>query len=112
DRILRRLQAFLVVADREAAFLLSGSGDVISPDEDGLLGVGSGAPYALAAARALVRHADLDAPALAEAAMKIAAGICVYTNDEITVEALGCPSACPPPPTSCTPWPASPRARS
>jgi ATP-dependent HslUV protease, peptidase subunit HslV len=89
DRVLRRLEAFLVVADREASFLLSGSGDVIAPDEDGLLAVGSGAPYALAAARALVKHADMDAPTLALEAMKIAAGICVYTNADITVEALG-----------------------
>ena len=89
DRVLRRLEAFLVVADRESSFLLSGSGDVIAPDEDGLLAVGSGAPYALAAARALVKHADMDAPTLALEAMKIAAGICVYTNTDITVEALG-----------------------
>jgi ATP-dependent HslUV protease, peptidase subunit HslV len=89
DRVLRRLEAFLVVADRASSFLLSGSGDVIAPDEDGLLAVGSGAPYALAAARALVKHADMDAPTLALEAMKIAAGICVYTNADITVEALG-----------------------
>jgi ATP-dependent HslUV protease subunit HslV len=87
DRVLRRLEAFLVVADREACFLLSGSGDVIAPD-DGLIGVGSGGPYALAAARALLRHTTLDAPTLALEAMKIAAGICVYTNDTITVESL------------------------
>ena len=87
DRILRRLEAFLVVADRESAFLLSGAGDVISPD-DGLIAVGSGGPFALAAARALIRHAEMDAPTLALEAMKIAAGICVYTNDAITVESL------------------------
>jgi ATP-dependent HslUV protease subunit HslV len=87
DRILRRLEAFLVVADRESAFLLSGAGDVISPD-DGLIAVGSGGPFALAAARALIRHAEMDAPTLALEAMKIAAGICVYTNDTITVESL------------------------
>lgn len=87
DRVLRRLEAFLVVADRESAFLLSGAGDVISPD-DGLVAVGSGGPYALAAARALMRHTDMDAPTLALEAMKIAAGICVYTNDTITVESL------------------------
>ena len=89
DRVLRRLEAFLVVADRESSFLLSGTGDVIAPDDDGLLGVGSGSPYALAAARALVNHADMDAPTLALEAMKIAAQICVYTNDTITVETLG-----------------------
>jgi ATP-dependent HslUV protease, peptidase subunit HslV len=87
DRVLRRLEAFLVVADRESSFLLSGAGDVISPD-DGVLAVGSGGPYALAAARALVRHADLDASALALESLKIAAGICVYTNTSIVVETL------------------------
>ena len=87
DRILRRLEAFLVVVDKESAFLLSGAGDVISPD-DGLVAVGSGGPFALAAARALMRHTQLDAPTLALEAMKIAAGICVYTNDAITVESL------------------------
>jgi ATP-dependent HslUV protease subunit HslV len=87
DRILRRLEALLVVLDRDAAFLLSGSGDVIEPD-DGLVAVGSGGPFALAAARALVSHTDLDAAAVAREAMKIAAGICIYTNDHITVESL------------------------
>jgi ATP-dependent HslUV protease subunit HslV len=87
DRVLRRLEAFLVVADRESAFLLSGAGDVITPD-DGIVAVGSGGPFALAAARALARHTRLDAPTLALEAMKIAAGICVYTNDEIVVESL------------------------
>ena len=88
DRVLRRLEAFLVVSDRESSFLLSGAGDVIAPD-DGIVAVGSGAPYALAAARALVRHTDMDAGTLALEAMKIAAQICVYTNDTITVETLG-----------------------
>jgi ATP-dependent HslUV protease subunit HslV len=87
DRVLRRLEAFLIVADRDASFLLSGAGDVIAPD-DGLLAVGSGGPYALAAARALVRHSALDAGALALEAMKIAAGLCLYTNDSILVETL------------------------
>jgi ATP-dependent HslUV protease subunit HslV len=87
DRVLRRLEAFLVVADREAAFLLSGAGDVIAPD-DGIVAVGSGGPYALAAARALVRHTSLDATALATEALRIAAGICIYTNDAIVVESL------------------------
>jgi ATP-dependent HslUV protease subunit HslV len=87
DRVLRRLEAFLVVADRDASFLLSGAGDVIAPD-DGLVAVGSGGPYALAAARALSRHTSLDAPALALEAMKIAAGICIYTNETIVVESL------------------------
>lgn len=87
DRILRRLEAFLVVADRDYAFLLSGAGDVIAPD-DGLVAVGSGGSYALAAARALVKHTELSAADLALEAMKIAAGICVYTNDQITVEVM------------------------
>jgi ATP-dependent HslUV protease subunit HslV len=87
DRVLRRLEAFLVVADRETTFLLSGAGDVITPD-DGLVAVGSGGPYALAAARALVRHASLDAAGVAREAMKIAAEICIYTNDAIEVETL------------------------
>jgi ATP-dependent HslUV protease subunit HslV len=87
DRVLRRLEAFLVVADRESTFLLSGSGDVITPD-DGIVAVGSGGPYALAAARALVRHASLDAASVAREAMKIAAEICIYTNDAIEVETL------------------------
>jgi ATP-dependent HslUV protease subunit HslV len=87
DRVLRRLEAFLVVADRDASFLLSGAGDVIAPD-DGLLAVGSGGPFALAAARALVRHADLDASAVALEAMRIAAGLCIYTNDSVVVETL------------------------
>ena len=87
DRVLRRLEAFLVVADRETAFLLSGAGDVIAPD-DGLVAVGSGGPFALAAARALLGHSSLEAGALAQEAMKIAAGICIYTNESILVETL------------------------
>jgi ATP-dependent HslUV protease, peptidase subunit HslV len=87
DRVLRRLEAFLVAADRDASFLLSGAGDVIAPD-DGIVSAGSGAPYALAAARALARHTALDAGPLALEAMKIAAGICIYTNDTILVETL------------------------
>ncbi len=87
DRALRRLEAFLIVADRDAAFLISGSGDVIAPD-DGLLAIGSGGPFALAAARALIRHSSLDAPAIARAALEIAAGICVFTNEQITLESL------------------------
>ena len=87
DRVLRRLEAFLVVSDRDASFLLSGAGDVIAPD-DGIVAVGSGGPYALAAARALARHTGLDAAGLALEAMKIAAGICIYTNEQIVVESL------------------------
>ena len=87
DRVLRRLEAQLAVADRETSFIVSGAGEVIEPD-DGLIGIGSGGAFALAAARALVRHAALDARAVVEEAMRIAAGICVYTNDQITVEEL------------------------
>jgi ATP-dependent HslUV protease, peptidase subunit HslV len=87
DRALRRLEALLAVADASASFIVSGTGDVIEPD-DGLIGIGSGGPYALAAARALRAHSALDAKEIAEEALRIAAGICVYTNDHITVEAL------------------------
>lgn len=87
DRSLRRLEAFLLVADREATFLLSGAGDVIAPD-DGIVAVGSGGPMALAAARALARHARLDASEIAREAMRIASEICVYTNDAIEVETI------------------------
>ncbi len=87
DRVLRRLEALLAVADPDASFLVSGTGEVIEPD-DGLVGIGSGGPFALAAARALVAHSDLDAKAIALEAMRVAAGICVYTNDQIVVEEL------------------------
>src|SRR5205807_7429675 len=87
DRVLRRLEALLAVADQEHSFIISGTGDVIEPD-DGLIGIGSGGPYALAAARALVAHADLDAKAVVTEAMRIAAAICIYTNDQISVEVL------------------------
>ena len=87
DRILRRLEALLAVVDREHSFIVSGTGDVIEPD-DGLIGIGSGGPYALAAARALIAHTDLDAKAVVTEAMRIAATICVYTNDHLTVETL------------------------
>ncbi len=87
DRILRRLEALLAVADGESSLLLSGTGDIIEPD-DGLIGIGSGGAYALAAARALQQHTSLSAREIAEAAMHIAAGICVYTNDQLTIEEL------------------------
>ena len=87
DRVLRRLEALLAVADPDASFLVSGTGEVIEPD-DGIIGIGSGGPYALAAARALVAHSTLDAKAIAVEAMRVAAGICVYTNDQVTVEEL------------------------
>jgi ATP-dependent HslUV protease subunit HslV len=85
DRVLRRLEAMLIVSDRDQTYLLSGTGDVIEPD-DGIVAIGSGGGYALAAARALAAHTDLDARAIAEAAMTLAAEICIYTNDSITIE--------------------------
>jgi len=87
DRVLRRLEAMLVVLDRQSTFLLSGTGDLIEPD-DGILGIGSGGPYAVAAARALVSHTTLDARTIAEKSMVIAASICVYTNSNIIVEEI------------------------
>jgi ATP-dependent HslUV protease subunit HslV len=87
DRILRRLEALLAVADQESSFIISGNGEVIEPD-DGIIGIGSGGPYALAAARALTSHSNLDAKQIVEEAMRIAAKICVYTNESITVEVL------------------------
>lgn len=87
DRVLRRLEAMLVVLDRQSTFLLSGTGDLIEPD-DGILGIGSGGPYAVAAARALASHTTLDARTIAEKSMVIAASICVYTNSNIIVEEI------------------------
>lgn len=87
DKVLRRLEALMIVADNERAFILSGNGDVIEP-ENGIAAIGSGGPYALAAARALVDHTKLDARAIVEEAMKIASEICIYTNAEITIEEL------------------------
>ena len=87
DRVLRRLEALLAVADHERSFILSGTGEVIEPD-DGVIGIGSGGPFALAAARALIAHSDLDAKQIVEEALRVAAAICVYTNDHITVEEL------------------------
>ena len=88
DRVLRRLEAMLVVLDPERVFLLSGTGDLIEPD-DGIVAIGSGGPFALSAARALARHTTLDARTIAEQSMRIAAEICIYTNAELTVEELG-----------------------
>ncbi len=87
DRILRRLEALLVVADAEHSLVISGNGDVIEPD-DGVTAIGSGGPYAHAAAKALTQFSDLGARAIAEEAMKIAASICIFTNDRIAVEEL------------------------
>lgn len=87
DRVLRRLEALLIVMDPEYDFVISGNGDVIQPD-DGLVAIGSGGPYALAAARALSAHTEMDAEAIARQAMNIAADICVYTNHNLTVLTL------------------------
>ena len=87
DRALRRLEAMLVVADKTSMFLLSGTGDLIEPDE-GIIGIGSGGPYALAAAKALMRHTDLSAREIAERAMNVAASICIYTNGNLAIEEL------------------------
>lgn len=87
DRVLRRLEALLIVADRDTLLLLSGSGDIIEPDDD-VIAIGSGGGYALAAARALLRNTRLDARAIAQEAMRTAAELCVFTNDRITVEEL------------------------
>ena len=87
DRMLRRLEALLIVADRERILVLSGTGDVIEPD-DGAAAIGSGGPFALAAARALIQHSGLEAKSIVEEAMRIASQICIYTNDQIVVEEL------------------------
>ena len=87
DRLLRRLEAMLIIADKRSTFLLSGTGDLIEPD-DGIVAVGSGGPFAMAAARALIRHSQLDARQIATEAMRIAADICIYTNPNLTVEEL------------------------
>jgi ATP-dependent HslUV protease subunit HslV len=87
DKILRRLEALLVAADQEHILILSGNGDVMEPD-DGVTAIGSGGPYALAAARALVQYSSLTTKEIALEAMKIAAGLCIYTNDQIMMEEL------------------------
>ena len=87
EKALRQLDALLIVANTETSLLISGTGDVVEPD-DGILAIGSGGSFALAAARALIKHTDLDARTVAEEALRIAADICVYTNTEITVEEL------------------------
>jgi ATP-dependent HslUV protease subunit HslV len=84
DRVLRRLEALLAVVDKEHGFVLSGTGDVIEPD-DGILAIGSGGPFALAAARALREHSSLEAPDVVRKALEIAGEICIYTNSKITV---------------------------
>jgi ATP-dependent HslUV protease subunit HslV len=88
DRVLRQLQAQMIVADDEKSFLVSGNGDLMQPDEDGILAIGLGANFALAAARALVDHTDMPAVEIVRQAMKIAADICVFTNHQLTLEEL------------------------
>jgi len=87
DRFLRRLEAMMAVADKEVSLVLTGTGDVVEP-ADQLIGIGSGGPFALAAARAMMAETQLDAEAIARKALKIAADLCIYTNDQITVETL------------------------
>ena len=88
DRVLRQLQAMMIIADRSKSFLMSGTGDLLQPDDEGALAIGSGSNYALAAARALMRHTDLGPREIVEEAMKVAAEICIYTNDQLTIEEL------------------------
>jgi len=87
DRALRRLESLLAVVDKDVSLIISGSGDVIQPD-DGVIGIGSGGGHAMAAARALLKHSDLSAGQIVEEALKITADICIYTNSEILVEEL------------------------
>ena len=87
DKYLRKLEAMLLLADRKHLLILSGTGDVIEPD-DNVTAIGSGGPYALSAARALLRHSSLDAESIAKEAMHIAAEICIYTNNQLTIELL------------------------
>ncbi|MDP6179899.1 MAG: ATP-dependent protease subunit HslV [Desulfatiglandales bacterium] len=88
DKILRRLEALLLAMDREHTLIISGTGDVIEPDES-VAAIGSGGPYALAAARALVAHSDLDVASIAREAMNITASICLYTNEQIIIQEIG-----------------------
>ena len=87
DRLLRRLEAMLVVMDTKTTYLLSGTGDLIEPD-DGIIAIGSGGAFAMAAAKALARHTEIPARQIAEESMRIAASICIYSNDNITIESL------------------------
>jgi ATP-dependent HslUV protease subunit HslV len=88
DKYLRRLEALLAVCDSTHSLLLSGTGEIVEPD-DGIIAIGSGGPYALAAARALIKHSDLSAEEIVREALLVAASICVYTNENVTVETLG-----------------------
>jgi ATP-dependent HslUV protease subunit HslV len=88
DRVLRRLEAMLAVADKTTSLMVSGAGDVIEPT-DGVIGIGSGGPFALSAAKALLQHSTLDAKQIVEASLRIAGEVCIYTNTNIKVESLG-----------------------
>ncbi len=88
DRVLRQLQAMMIIGGRDQSFLMSGTGDLIQPDEEGVLAIGSGSNYALASARALIRHTDFTPRQIVEESMRIAAEICIYTNDHLTIEEL------------------------
>ena len=88
DRMLRRLEALLIVADRQFTLVLSGTGDIIEPD-DGVAAIGSGGPFAQAAAKALIKYSNLEAKAIVQEAMRIASEICIFTNNQIVVEELG-----------------------
>ena len=87
DKFLRNLEALLIVADAKTSLVISGNGDVIEPD-DGIVAIGSGGPFALSAARALMRHTDLDARRIAEESLRIAGEVCIYTNQNVVVEEL------------------------
>jgi len=87
DRVLRRLEALLAILDKDHAYVISGSGDIIEPDDD-IVAIGSGSPYALAACRALVKYSKLSAKEIVEESIKIAASVCIYTNTEIFIEEL------------------------
>lgn len=88
DRVLRQLEAVMIVAGKEQCFLMSGNGDLLQPDDEGVLAIGSGSNYALAAARALIDHTEMSAREIATEAMQIAASICVFTNDRLTLEEI------------------------
>jgi ATP-dependent HslUV protease subunit HslV len=87
DKVLRKLEALLIIADKEHTFIISGNGDVLEPD-DGISAIGSGGPYALAAARALLIHSSLESRGIIEEAMRITSKICIYTNESITIEEI------------------------
>jgi len=89
DRYLRRLEALLLVADKEASLMISGNGDVMEPEPHGVLAIGSGGPYAASAARALVENTQFGAKEIVEKALHIAAEICIYTNHNLTIETIG-----------------------